>query len=79
MPFLSGYLEQVLGQVWVGQAGRDGSGAPDNRLGQVDESDVAVEGEAVEVRVDQDLLDLYELLTWIPALLVMVSCRDTEL
>lgn len=56
----------------VGQAGWYRCGAPEDRLGQVDERNVAVKGEGVEVRVDNDLLDLYELLLWIRTLLIIV-------
>lgn len=62
----------------VRQADREGGGAPDHRLSQVNESDVTVEGEGVEVRMNEDLLNLYLLLTWIRTLLIGVSCRDRD-
>lgn len=58
----------------VREAGRDGCGAPDNGSGKVQQRDVTVEGEGVEVRMNEDLLNLYQLLTWIRTLLIKVSC-----
>lgn len=62
----------------VGQADGEGGGAPDHRLSQVNESYVAVEGEGVEVRMNEDLLNLYLLFTWITTLLISVSCKDRD-
>lgn len=74
----SRYLQQVLGQVGVGQAGGEGGGAPDRGLSQVNERDVAVEGEGMEVRMNEDPLDLYLLLACIGTLPIGVSCRDGD-
>lgn len=63
----------------VRQAGGEGGGAPGDGLGQVNESDVTVEGEGVEVRMNKDLLNLYLLLSWIRTLLISVSCRDRDM
>lgn len=73
------YLQQVLGQVGVRQTGREGGGAPDDGLSEVNESDVTVKGEGVEVRMNKDLLNLYLLLSWIRTLLIDVSCRDRDM
>lgn len=61
----------------VRQAGGDGGGAPEDGPGEVEEGDVAVEGEGVEVRMDEDLLNLYHLLIWIRSFLIIVSCTHT--
>lgn len=60
----------------VGEAGGDSSGAPDDGPGEVQQSDVAVKGEGVEVRMNEDLVNLYQLLTWIRTLLIKVSCTQ---
>lgn len=62
----------------VRQAGGQRRGAPGDGPAQVQERDVAVEGEGVEVRMDEDLLDLYPLLSRIRTLLISVSCRETR-
>lgn len=72
----SGYPQQVSGQVEVWQAGGDGRGAPDDRLSQVEQGDVAVEGVSVEVRMDDDLLDLYRLLARIRTFLIIVALNE---
>lgn len=61
----------------VREAGGDCNGAPDDRPGQVQQGDVTVEGEGVEVRVNEDLLNLYQLLIWIRASLINGSCTHT--
>lgn len=62
----------------VGEAGGDCGGPLLNRPGEIEQSEVAVEGEGVEVRMNDDLLDLYLLLAWIGTLLVVVTCRHTH-
>ena len=59
----------------VRQAGWDRRGAPDNWLGEVEESDVTVKGEGMEMRMNDDFLDLYQLLTWIRTLLIQVPFK----
>lgn len=71
------HLQQILGQVGVWEAGGHRRGSPDDRLCQVQQSDVTVEGESMEVRMNEDLLDLYQLLARIRPLLVIVSCTHT--
>lgn len=68
--------EKVSGQAEVRQTGGDGRGAPDDRLGQVEQGDVAVKGVSVEVRMDDDLLDLYRLLVRIWTFLIIVAYSD---
>lgn len=67
------YPQQVRGQVRIRQAGRRGRGAPQNRFHQVQQSNVAVESEGVEVRMDHHLLDLDLLLALVRTLFVVVS------
>lgn len=62
----------------VGEAGGDCGGALLYRPGEIEQSEVAVEGEGVEVRMNDDLLDLDLLLAWIGTLLVVVTCRHTH-
>lgn len=71
--FKYSYPQQISGKVVIRQAGRDGSGAPDDRSVEVEQSDVTVKGEGVEVRMDENLLDLYQLLAWIWTTFVIVS------
>lgn len=68
-----GYPQQVSGQVRVRQAGRDCGGAPEGRPGQVEQGDVAVEGVGVEMRMSDDLLDLYLLLVGIRTFFIVVT------
>lgn len=70
--------QQILGEVGVWEAGGGRGGPPDDGSGQVEESHVTVEGVGVEMRMDEGLLDLDELLPGIRTPFIVISYTHTR-